>query len=112
MSPADWNILAVYLGILAVNLPSAGPWLNGLLILFFAGLTVAPVWFVYPNRAPAPWRLPVIGGGLLWLAMVLAMLPYYPEDVPGWLAWISLLYPVFYIVISIHLWRRRPSDAV
>ena len=110
--PSYWNILAIYLGILAVNLPSAGPWLNGLIILFFAGLTVAPVWFVYPNLAPAPWRLPIIGGSLLWLALVLGMLPYYPDRVPGWLAWISLLYPLFYIIISIRLWRRRATSGV
>ena len=33
-------------------------------------------------------------------------------DVPGWLAWISLLYPLFYIIISIRLWRRRATSGV
>jgi phosphatidylcholine synthase len=105
--PSYWNILALYLGILAIMFPTAGPWVGGMLVVGFAFLTVAPVWFVYPNLAPPPWRLPVIGGAVVWLIMVLAMLPFYPDRVPGWLVLLSLVYPAFYIVISIHLWRRR-----
>ena len=105
--PSYWNILALYMGLSVAALPAAGPWLNAGLLLFFAGLTVAPVWFVYPNLAPRRWRTFVLGGALLWMALAIAMLPFYPDRVPGWLILLSLVYPVLYILISIHLWRRR-----
>ncbi len=107
--PSYWNILAVYLGLLPAYFGAAGPWVGGGLLLFFAGLTVAPVWFIYPNLARHPWRLPVLGGAVAWLILLLAMLPFYPDRVPGWLTLASLIYPVFYILASIHL-RRTGQD--
>lgn len=98
--PSYWNIAAFYFGLSAAAMPVAGPWINAAVLLGFAGLTVAPVWFVYPNLAPAPWRWPVLTGALAWLALLAAMLPFYPNRVPGWLTLLSLAYPVFYIFVS------------
>jgi phosphatidylcholine synthase len=67
---------------------------------------VLPVRFLYPNLAPRPWRPTVIVGALLWLGVMLWMLPDYP-GAPAWAAWLSLLYPAFYVWLSVRLASRR-----
>ena len=105
--PSYWNIAAFYFGLTAAALPAAGPWINATVLLGLALLTLAPVWFIYPNVAPPPWRWPVLVGALLWLALLVAMLPRYPQGVPGWLTCLSLIYPAAYVAISVHLVRKQ-----
>ena len=47
--PSYWNIVAFYLGIIAA---SGLLWLNGIVVLALAVLTILPGKFVYPNLAP------------------------------------------------------------
>ena len=101
--PSYWNIVAVYAGIAA---HFVGTWPNGILLLVLAVMTVLPVGFIYPNLAPRRWKAPIMIGALLWGAMILAMLPRYPSP-PLWLVWVSLIYPVFYTVVSWVLYARR-----
>lgn len=103
--PSYWNVVALYAGILNYHF---GASVNALLLLALAVLTVVPIGFVYPNLAPRPWKLPVMIGAAVWLALLLAMLPVYPR-VPEWLFWLSLLYPAFYTVLSLRLWRDYSS---
>ena len=100
--PSYWNIVALYLGLMN---QWAGPWPGGVLVLALAVLTVLPVRFVYPNLAPPPWRWPTLAGGLVWAAMLGAMLPTYPH-VPGWLLAASLVYPAYYTWLSLWLDAR------
>ncbi len=104
--PSYWNLAAFYAGLLHYGLGSAGDWLNALGLLALAGLTVAPVWFLYPNLAPRPWRGPVLVGAYAWAVLLLAALPFYSR-VPAWLTGISLIYPAFYVRLSAHLDRAR-----
>ncbi len=105
--PSYWNIVALYAGIACARW---GPWGPGLATLALAALTVMPVRFVYPNLAPAPWRLPVLGGALLWMVLLALLLPAYPRP-PLALLVASLVYPVFYVVLSVYLDRRAGSAA-
>ena len=76
--------------------------------LALAALTVMPVRFVYPNLAPPPWRVPVIAGALVWTVLLVLLLPAYPRPA-GALVVASLVYPLFYVVLSVYLDRRsRP----
>lgn len=100
--PSYWNVAAFYAGLLFVH---AGPWPVAAMLLALAVLTVLPVRFIYPNLAPRPWKVPVLLGAAVWLAVMLAMLPAYPQA-PGWLVWASLAYPAFYTLLSAHLARR------
>ena len=105
--PSYWNVYALYAGIAFARW---GPWLPGLGLLALAALTVLPVRFVYPNLAPPPWRVPVIAGAIAWTALLLLLLPAYPR--PGAaLVMASLLYPLFYVVLSVHLDRRSRAPA-
>lgn len=101
--PSYWNIVAVYLGIAAAR--GATP-LNGVIVLALAVLTVTPVRFIYPNLAPPRWRAAILIGAFVWLALVVAMLPSYPYP-PLWLVMLSLVYPLFYTVVSVTESRRR-----
>jgi len=111
--PSYWNIAAFYAGLAYYGLGETGQWLNGVMLLALAALTVSPVRFLYPNLTPRPWKLAVMLGAAVWLALLLAMLFVYRE-VPGWVVGVSLLYPAFYAVLSIlidPIWRasrRRP----
>lgn len=96
--PSYWNVAAFYAGFLS-------PGANAVMFVALAALTVAPVWFIYPNLAPRPWKMPLLLGALLWLVLAVLMLRDYP-DAPGWTIWLSLVYPALYTVASIHLDRK------
>jgi len=106
--PSYWNLYAVYAGLFAAR---GLVWFNALVLVSLVILTVAPIRFVYPNLAPHPWYWPLTLGGLAWGAVLVGMLPWYPADVPAWLAWVTLAYPVFYLAISWTLdWKQRQNQ--
>jgi phosphatidylcholine synthase len=110
--PSYWNIAAFYAGLAFFGLGEMGQWLNGVVLLALSALTVSPVRFLYPNLAPRPWKLPVMLGAVAWLAVLLGMLLLY-RRVPGWVLGVSLLYPAFYVTLSILLdprSRKRVRD--
>lgn len=96
--PSYWNVAAFYAGFLS---PSA----NAVMFLVLAALTVAPVWFIYPNLAPRPWKTPLLAGAFLWLLLVIWMLRDYPYA-PGWVITLSLVYPAVYTAASVYLDRK------
>ena len=105
--PSYWNIVAVYAGLLY---RAAGPWPVAVLIVALTVLTVLPVRFVYPNLAPRPWRMPTLVGAGVWailLAWIVADYAYPPASV----VWLSLIYPVYYVALSVYLDRRTPRPA-
>lgn len=104
--PSYWNIAVFYFGLHVAMWGDAGLILNTLLLILLAVLTVSPVRFIYPNLAPQPWRRPVLIGAILWGVGLLAMLPWYAEEVPAWAYWISLSYPMAYVVLSVVLDRK------
>lgn len=103
--PSYWNVVAFYAGLIATHFAWGAIFVAGALVVL-SGFTVMPVRFVYPNRAPKPWRGPVIVGAVVWVGLLAAMLPSYPSW-PAWggewLLWVSFIYPVFYFVLSGYL---------
>jgi phosphatidylcholine synthase len=106
--PSYWNIAAFYAGLAFHGLGAAGQWLNAVLLLALAALTVSPVRFLYPNLTPRPWKLPVMLGAGVWLAGLLGMLLVY-RQVPGWVVAVSLVYPALYAALSLLIDPRRSS---
>jgi phosphatidylcholine synthase len=104
--PSYWNIVAFYAGLAFHGFGETAQWLNGVVVLALAALSVAPVRFLYPNLAPRPWKLPVMLGAAAWLALLLGMLLVY-RHVPGWVVTVSLIYPLFYAALSIWIDPRR-----
>jgi len=97
--PSYWNIYAFYAGLWHERW---GPVVSAVVLVLLTVLTVAPVRFIYPNLAPQPWRWPVLAGGAAWLAVLLAMLWDFPRS-PPWLVWLSMVYPAFYVGLSLYL---------
>jgi phosphatidylcholine synthase len=100
--PSYWNVFALYAGILERWF---GPVPGTLLLIALAGMTVMPIRFLYPNLAPRPWRRSLLLGAGAWALLLVAMLPFYPV-VPVWLVGLSLVYPAFYMALSLRLSRR------
>jgi phosphatidylcholine synthase len=101
--PSLWNVVAYYVGLLSVEYGVVGSYVS-LAALFVLGvLTLVPVRFVYPNRVDMPWRAVVTAGGVLWLGLLLALLPTFPE-LPAWggdwVLWLTLVFPAFYFGLS------------
>ncbi len=101
--PSYWNIVAFYLYVL-----QPPPVVALGLVLTFAVLTFVPCRYLYPTQ---PGRLNRITNGLamswgLLLMLTLWLMPADPlagETVDGWtrlLAWVSLLFPVYYFGVS------------
>lgn len=96
--PSYWNVVAFYV---AVWLHTLGPLTVLGIVLLLSLLSVLPVRFVYPNRPPC-WRWFFVGGGLVWLLILVYMLLNYPHVSPFWLV-ASLIYPILYVVLSVVL---------
>lgn len=97
--PSYWNIYAFYAGLMHERFEDRAA---AVLLVILVVLTILPVRFLYPNRIRAPWRWIVLGGALVWVGMLVVMFPSYPAPAPAWF-WTSLVYPAFYILLSIFL---------
>ncbi len=104
--PSYWNIVAFYVWICFRHF-GAGVVLGVVLVLSL--LTVLPVRFVYPNRPPC-WRVFFLGGALVWMALVLSMLLRQPSDPLDWAVWVSFVYPVLYVILSVYLDWKIPRQ--
>ncbi|MCO8123147.1 phosphatidylcholine synthase [Stieleria sp. TO1_6] len=101
--PSYWNAFALYAGILSTLL---SPWLTAALLWVLTVLTVSPVRVLYPNLAPARWKPIVLTGALIWAGSMLYLLYDFPRP-SLWAVGISLLYPLFYALLSFYLWHDR-----
>lgn len=99
--PSCWNVVAAYF--LLLDLP---PLWAFLWVVVLAGLALAPIRFVYPSRTRAlrMWTLPLTG---IWLAALALLVARDPAG-RGW-AQISLLFPLYYLAVSLILVRRTPD---
>jgi phosphatidylcholine synthase len=94
--PSYWNLYAVYAGALSATI---SPWLTATLLWVFTCLTVAPVWVVYPNLAPARFKGMIMVGSVVWSGFLIAIIALYPRP-PLSIVLISLLYPLLYALVS------------
>lgn len=98
--PSYWNVLAFYLYVLAWP-----PWLNAALVVGFTVLVFVPTRYVYPSRT-VPLRRLTVALGTLWGVAVLWLIAAGPRA-PRLLALVSLLFPAYYLGLSLALGRRR-----
>ncbi len=99
--PSYWNIVALYLYVW--RLPPA---VNAALLLVLAALVFVPIRFVYPSRTVQLREFTLVLGAL-WSALVLVMIWRLPATDGPWTA-ISLVFPVYYTVLSLWLHARSP----
>jgi phosphatidylcholine synthase len=102
--PSYWNIVAFYL--VALGPP---PWVGAGIVIALAVLVFVPMVYVYPSRTPT-LRALTIALGLAWAAGMLAMIWRYPH-IPSPVLYLSLGFPVYYVVLSLVLDIRRRRSA-
>jgi phosphatidylcholine synthase len=98
--PSYWNIAALYL--FAAKLPIV---LNTVILLALSVLVFVRIGYVYPSRTPVLRGL-TIALCVVWGVMLLPIIAMLP-DVPAALLIASLLFPVYYVVLSLILHGRR-----
>ena len=91
--PSVWNFLVVYMMLLGLN-----PWLNLLFLVACSILVFVPIRYIYPNRNTRLRRL-TLTLTYVYGAMGVWGLLQYPR-VPQWIVWISLVYVVYYVLLS------------
>ena len=101
--PSYWNVLAFYQYVFDI-----APLWNALTVLALALLVFAPLRFVYPSRTifmrPASVAL-----GIIWAGAGLVVMLALPERLTG-LAAVTLLYPLYYTVLSLYLQFSRKDS--
>jgi phosphatidylcholine synthase len=98
--PSYWNIVVFYLMVLA-----APPIVNAAVLIALAVLVFVPIAYVYPSRTPT-LRAPTVGLGVTWAVLVLVMIWQYPA-VSRPVFYLSLVFPVYYVLLSLALDARR-----
>jgi phosphatidylcholine synthase len=99
--PSYWNIVALYLYVW--RLPSA---VNAAVLLVLALLVFVPIRFIYPSRT-VELRGLTITVGALWSALVVVIIWRLPATGGPWTA-LSLVFPVYYLALSLWLHARSP----
>ena len=102
--PSYWNIVVFYLYV-------AG-WareVNAAILVACAVLVWVPMRYVYPSRTPE-WRTPTMALGGFWAALMISMLWQLPT-VPRSIFWASLVFPTYYVALSLVLDARRRKAA-
>ena len=98
--PSYWNLVVFYLLVAGWS-----PNVNTAVLLGLAVLVFVPFRYVYPSRT-TQWQVPTNVLGVLWAIALLAMLWQYPT-VARPLFLLSLVFPVYYVVLSLALHGGR-----
>jgi phosphatidylcholine synthase len=93
--PSYWNIVVI-------GAPRA---VNAAVLIGLAVLVFVPIAYVYPSRTPT-LRVPTLALGVSWALMVLVMIWQFP-DVSRPILYLSLIFPAYYLVLSLLLNVRR-----
>jgi phosphatidylcholine synthase len=94
--PSYWNLVTVY--VLAWQWSQAT---TTALLLGLAALVFVPLKYVYPSRTTALMG-PTVALGVVWAIQMILTIWWLPA-VPAWLLWTGLIYPVYYMGLSLWL---------
>ncbi|UCC89891.1 MAG: hypothetical protein JSV81_11405 [Anaerolineales bacterium] len=97
--PSYWNVLVFYFYLLDTQ-----PAVTGLLLLFFAVMVFVPIKYIYPSRTPVLRQINIGLGFIGFLVLCLIMINFDQPD-PR-LVYLSLIYPLYYLALSVYLHFR------
>ncbi len=100
--PSYWNVVAFYLYVLAWPSP-----VNAAVLTLLAVLVFVPLRYAYPSRM-TELRAPTVVLGVAWGAALLWSLARFDSTPRTVLTW-SLVYPAYYIAVSLYLHAKRLS---
>jgi len=100
--PSYWNVVVLYLLLFRV-----APGVNAAILVALSALVFVRIGWIYPSRTPTlqPLTLGLAGA---WTLALIAIIFEWPSP-PRWIAIGSLLFPVYYIVLSLILHTRRTA---
>lgn len=102
--PSYWNIVVFYLFVMR-----SSQMVNAIVLLVLAAFVFVPIRYLYPSRTPR-LRALTVALGLLWGITLLVIMWRLPAvSLP--LLWGSLLFPAYYVVLSLIVGRKRMADA-
>lgn len=94
--PSYWNIVVLYLYVLRPP-----EWAAVALLVTLAVLVFVPLRYVYPSRT-VTWRPVTLVLGAVWSVLMLVVIWRLPDTSGPWVL-VSLVYPVYYVVLSLWL---------
>ena len=100
--PSYWNVVVLYLYVMDVP-----PGASAAVLVVLCALVFVRIGYVYPSRTPVLMRTTLTLSGVWGLA--LAVIIWRLPDRSHTLALVSLLFPVYYIVLSLVLQSRRAA---
>lgn len=98
--PSYWNIVVLYLMVFGLS-----PLYNAIILNALAALVFVRIGYVYPTRTTA-WRSVTLIMGVLWGALMLFLVLKLP-DPPRAVGFLSLVFPVYYVALSVALHLQR-----
>lgn len=102
--PSYWNVMVLYMLIMQLD-----PWVNLAFLVLFNVLVFVPVKYIYPTRNSVMKRLTIVLTYLYGIIGVWAVMQY--PDVPTWAIWVTLVYVLYYAVLSFWPKNRLPKNA-
>lgn len=102
--PSYWNIVVFYLYVLELS-----PAVNAAILLAFVVLVFVPIRYVYPSRTDTLRSLTMILG-FAW-AVIMMWTVYLLPDTSGPWALLSLVFPAYYMALSLWLSLRSSSSS-
>jgi phosphatidylcholine synthase len=102
--PSYWNIVVLYLYVWQL-----APEINAAILVAFVVLVFVPIRYVYPSRTDTLRSLTMILG-FIWAAIVMWIVYRLPDTSGPW-AMLSLIFPVYYLALSLWLSRRSSSSS-
>lgn len=97
--PSYWNVLALYLWILELSPGAGDAWLIGLSLAVFV-----PLKYIYPSKMKL-LRISTCAGGAVWSVVMVWVILFPQAAAQLRVAEISLVYPAYYIALSVWLGR-------
>ncbi|MGC8880370.1 MAG: CDP-alcohol phosphatidyltransferase family protein [Anaerolineae bacterium] len=97
--PSYWNIAVFYMYVLRGQ-----PVVNALILLALAVMVFIPIKYIYPSRTPELRRANLIMTALWFVAYCLITLQLERPDPT--IVYLSLIYPIYYGVVSLYLHFR------
>jgi len=97
--PSYWNIVVVYLYVM--QLPQRT---NAIVLAVLAVMVFVPIRYLYPSRTRT-LKVPTLALGTLWAALFAWMIWRLPAVNGPWTL-ISLIFPLYYVVLSLWLQFR------
>lgn len=98
--PSYWNVVVIYLYVLHWSQRT-----NAIVLAFLAVMVFVPIHYLYPSRMRV-LQAPTLVLGTMWAVLFAWMIWRLPAVDGPWTA-VSLIFPAYYIVLSLWLQFRR-----